>query len=224
VATGNDFATSVRARLQVDPGLPGPNRFVADLRDYDTGRPIQTSRVSLRFVSADRLDLGPSTLDLARTAKGTYEGQGSNLSLEGKWTVVVVVERGVNSVEIPLAVVVPTQPQRVRTIQAPGQPTLYSIDVSGGRVVDVYLDPGRAGLNEVHATYIDAAGGELPVPRLATMTASRQGTAPIALPVRRFGPGHFIGDATLGRGEWQLDIVATTAGGEVLRTRLTIRL
>ena len=224
VATGNDFATSVRARLQVDPGLPGPNRFVADLRDYDTGQPIQTSRVSLRFVSADRPDLGPSTLNLTRTSNRTYQGQGPNLSLEGKWNVVVSVERGVNSVEIPLTVVVPSQPQRVRTIQAPGQPTLYSIDLSGGRVLDAYLDPGRAGFNEVHATYIDAAGRELPVPGLATMTMNRQGTAPIALPVRRFGPGHFIGDATLGRGEWQLEIVATTAGGEVLRTRLTIRL
>ncbi|HET9000067.1 MAG TPA: copper resistance protein CopC [bacterium] len=223
-ATGSDFATSVRARLQIDPGLPGPNRFVADLRDYDTGRLIQAGRVSLRFTAADRPDLGPSTLDLTRTPSGTYQGQGPNLSLEGKWNVVVVVERGVNSVEIPIAVVVPSQPQRVRTIQAPGQPTLYAIDLSGGRVVDVYLDPGRTGLNEVHATYIDAAGGELPVPRLATMTMTRQGAAPIALPVRRFGPGHFIGDATLGQGEWQLEIVAATAGGEVLRTRLTIQL
>jgi copper transport protein len=223
-ATGNDFATSVRARLQIDPGLPGPNRFVADLRDYDSGQPIQAGRVSLRFGSADRPDLGPSTLDLTRTTSGTYQGQGPNLSLEGKWNVVVVVERGVNSVEIPLAVVIPSQPQRVRTIEAPGQPTLYAIDLSGGRVVDVYLDPGRTGFNEVHATYIDAAGGELPVPRLATMTVSRQGTAPIALPVRRFGPGHFIGDATLGQGGWQLEIVAATAGGEVLRTRLTIKL
>jgi copper transport protein len=224
VATGNDFATSVRARLQVNPGLPGPNRFVADLRDYDTGQAIQTNRVSLRFASADRPDLGPSTLNLARTSDGTYKGQGPNLSLEGKWNIVVVVERGVNSVEIPLAVVLPSQPQSVRIIQAPGQPTLHSIDLSGGRVLDAYLDPGRAGFNEVHATYIDAAGGELPVPRLATITMNRQGTAPIALPVRRFGPGHFIGDATLGRGEWQLEIVATTAAGEVLRTRLTIRL
>jgi copper transport protein len=223
-ATGNDFATSVRVRLQVDPGVPGSNSFIASLRDYDTGRPIVATRVSLRFGSADRPDLGPSTLDLARSADGTYRGVGSNLSLEGKWNVVVVVERGVNSVEVPLTFAVRSQPQRVRTIEAPGQPTLYAVDLPGGRVLDAYLDPGRAGFNEVHATYIDAGGRELPVPQLATMTVSRPGTAPSALPVRRFGPGHFIGDATLGSGEWQLEIVATTAAGEVLRSRITVRL
>jgi hypothetical protein len=101
---------------------------------------------------------------------------------------------------------------------------LYAVDLPGGRLLNAYLDPGRAGFNEVHATFIDAAGGELLIPQLATMTASRPGTAPMGLPVRRFGPGHFIGDATLGSGEWQLEVVATTADGEVLRTHLTVRL
>jgi copper transport protein len=224
LATGNDFATSVRVRLQIDPGLPGQNHFVAALQDYDTHRPIEAQRVSLRFTSADRPDLGPSTLDLAPASGGTYQAQGPNVSLEGKWNIVVVVERGVNSVEVPLVIAVPSPPQPVRTIRAPGQPTLYSIDLPGGRVLDAYLDPGRAGLNEIHATYIDAAGRELPVPRLATMTVSRPGAAPISLPVRRFGPGHFIGDATLGSGEWQIEMVATSSDGEVLRTRLTVRL
>jgi putative copper export protein len=224
LVTGNDFATSVRVRLQIDPGFAGQNRFVAGLQDYDTHRPIEAARVSLRFTSADRPDLGPSTLQLARGSDGTYRGQGPNLSLEGKWNVVVVVERGVNSVEVPLTVAVPSRPQPVRIIQAPGQPTLYSIDLPAGRVLDAYLDPGRAGFNEIHATYIDAAGRELPVPRLATMTVSRQGAPPISLPVRRFGPGHFIGDATLGSGEWQIEMVATSSDGEVIRSRLTVRL
>ncbi len=224
VAMGNDFGTSVRVRLEVDPGFPGPNRFTATLLDYDTGRAVVAPRVTLRFTSGDRPDVGPSTLALTRNPDGTYRGQGSNLSLEGKWNIAAVVERGVNSVEVPLVVAVRSQPQRVRTIVAPGQPTLYSVDLSSGRVLDAYLDPGRAGFNEVHATYIDAAGHELPIPRLATMTVSRPGKAPMMVPVRRFGPGHFIGDATLGGGEWQLEIVATTADGQVLRTHLTVRL
>jgi copper transport protein len=224
VATGNDFATSVRVRLEVDPGFAGSNRFIASLSDYDTGRPVGATRVSLRFTSADRPDIGPSVLNLSRSPDGTFRAAGSNLSLEGKWNVVVVVERAVNSVEVPLTFAVRGRPLRVRTIEAPGQPTLYAVDLPGGRVLDVYLDPGRAGFNEVHATFIDAAGGELPIPQLATMTVSRSGTAPIALPVRRFGPGHFIGDATLRSGQWMLDVVATTAGGEVLRNRIPVRL
>ncbi len=224
VASGSDFGTSVRVRLQVAPGFPGPNSFVASVRDYDTGRPVVASRVSLRFTFRERPDVGQSTLDLARSGDGEYHGQGSNLSLEGEWTVTVVVERGVNSVEVPLTLATRSRPLQVRTIEAPGQPTLYSIDLPGGRLLDLYLDPGRPGFNEVHATYISASGQELPIPRTATMTVSRGGQGPSPLPVRRFGPGHFIGDARLGPGDWELDVVATTVDGDVLRTHLTVHL
>ena len=115
-------------------------------------------------------------------------------------------------------------PLRIRAITAPGQPTLYSIDLPGNRVLDAYLDPGRPGLNEVHATFIDAAGGELPLPHLATITVARPGQVPEALPIRRFGPGHFIGDAQLGPGTWQLHIAATTEDGQVFQVDLPIRL
>ncbi|HLN11837.1 MAG TPA: copper resistance protein CopC, partial [bacterium] len=40
VATGHDFATSVRMRLEVSPGAVGVNRFTASVSDYDTGRPV----------------------------------------------------------------------------------------------------------------------------------------------------------------------------------------
>jgi len=224
VATGSDFGTTVRVRLEAVPGFPGPNRFTASLRDYDTGRPLEAGRVSLRFAAEDRPDVGASTLALARRPDGTYAGQGSNLSLEGRWNIAVVVERGNHSVEVPLAFSVRAQPQRIHTIAAPGQPTLYSIELSGGRVLDTYLDPGRPGFNELHATYIDAAGHEIAMPRLAAMTASAPGGAPIAIPVRRFGPGHFIGDARLGPGEWLLNIAGTTSDGEVLQGHLSVHL
>lgn len=224
VASGNDFGTSVRARLEVTPGFPGQNSFVISLRDYDTGRPVAAERVSLRFTLRDHPDIGQSTLDLARTRDGEYHGQGTNLSLEGQWTITVVVEHGVKSVEIPLTLTLRSRPQQVRTIEAPGQPTLYSIDLSGGKLLDLYLDPGRPGLNEVHATYIGASGQELPIPHIAIMTVGRPGQDRAPVPVRRFGPGHFIGDARLGPGDWQLDVSVTTAEGEVLATHLTVHL
>ena len=224
VASGSDFATSVRVRLEIAPGLPGPNRFVAQIADYDTGRPIAADRVTLRFAKPDRPDIGQSVLALGRTAAGTYEAQGTNLSLNGEWTIVAVVERGLNSVEVPMTVATRIRALAVRTIEAPGQPTLYGIDLPAGRVLDVYLDPGRPGFNEVHATFIEASGQELPIPRPITITAARPGGAPQALPVRRFGPGHFIGDAQLGPGEWQLEFAGTDAGGTVLEAPLTVRL
>src|SRR5207302_11144171 len=123
-----------------------------------------------------------------------------------RWTIVVVIERGLNPVEVPLALSVRAQPQRIHPIAAPGQPTLYSIELTGGRVLDTYLDPGRPGFNELHATYIDAAGHEIAIPRPAAMTASRPAGAPVTIPVRRFGPGHLIGASLLGAGEWLLTI------------------
>lgn len=224
LATGSDFATTVRVRVEVTPGYPGANRFVVSIRDYDSRQPIVADRVSLRFTSRDRPDVGASTLVLARSPGGNYGGRGSNLSLEGRWTIAVVIERGANSVEVPLTLAVRAEPQRVRTIEAPGQPTLYSITLSKGRVLDAYLDPGRAGFNEVHATYIDAAGHEMPIARPATMTVNRPGMPPTPLPVRRFGPGHFIGDAHLAGGAWQVTYSVTTSDGEVLRAHLTVRL
>lgn len=224
VASGSDFGTSVRVRMEITPGFPGQNQFAVTLRDYDTGRPVAADHASLRFALRDRPDIGQSTLELARAGDGEYHGRGSNLSLEGQWTITVVVERGANSTEVPLTLATQSTPQRVRTIEAPGQPTLYSIDLTGGRVLDLYLDPGRPGFNEVHATYIGASGQELPIPQLAVMRVGRAGQSPAPLPVRRFGPGHFIGDARLRPGDWQLDVTVTTTEGEVLQTRLAIHL
>ena len=66
IATGSDFGTTVRVGLEAVPGFPGPNRFTVSLRDYDTGRPVEADRVSLRFAAQDRPDVGASTLALAR--------------------------------------------------------------------------------------------------------------------------------------------------------------
>lgn len=224
VATGNDFATSMRARLSVSPGLPGLNRFTLTLRDYDTGYPVIADRVSLRFRSVGRPDLATSTLAMVRQRRDeAYRAQGVNLSLEGRWVVVAVVERGVSSVEVPLVVNLRSQPQKVRTIQTPGQPTLYSVELPGGVVLDSYLDPGRPGFNEVHVTFINVGGQELPIPGLAAIVASRRGVGRISVPVRRFGPGHFIGDATLTEGTWDIEVTASTADGRVLRARYQVR-
>ncbi len=223
-AAASDYATTVRVHLEVTPGDPGPNRFVARITDYDTGRPIEADRVTLRFTAPERPDIGASTLDLRRAADGSYQGQGTNMSLDGPWLVTAVIERQSTAVEVPLAVTARTPPRAVRILQTPGQPTLYNIDLPGGRVLDAYLDPGKPGFNELHVTFIDAAGGELPVPRFPEIVAAQSGTAPVSLPVRRFGPGHFIADAKLPKGDWRFDVIVTTASGENLRAHFTAHL
>ncbi len=223
VATGHDFATSVRMRLEVSPGIVGVNRFTASVSDYDTGLPVDANRITLTFSKPDRPDIGSSALDLLRTAPGAYRAEGTNLSLEGSWSISALVVHGLSSVDVPLTVTARSLPQTVRTIMAPGQPTLYVIDLGGGPQLNVYLDPDKPGPNEVHATFIDANGNELPIPAAATVTAAAPGQTPRALPVRRFGPGHFIADATFPGGTWNLEFSGISKDGRTLRAPLTVR-
>ncbi len=228
-ASGNDFATSVRATLEITPGYPGPNRFVASLRDYDSGKPVAADRVTLRFALASRPDIARSSLPLSDGTDGIYRGQGSNLSINGRWTVVLVVERGASSTEVPLAVTTRGRPQQVRTLRAPGQPTLYVVDFPDKRSLQLYLDPERPGATQVHVTFFDAEGKELPIARDITLRVSpgdRSASADqpaAALPVRRFGPGHFIADAVVEAGSVHLEVEAVDPRGETLRATLLIQ-
>lgn len=223
VVTGSDFATSVRVRLEISPGFPGTNHFALRVVDYDTGRSVAADHVSLSFRSAERPDIGGSSLGL-RPAGGVYSGDGANLSLGGTWTVTALLERASTSVDVTLAVTPKARPQTIRTIRAPGQPTLYGIDLEGGIVLDSYLDPGRPGLNEVHATFIGPNGQELPVPRIIAIAVGRTGRAAQPIPVRRFGPGHFIGDAQLTSGTWRIEFSGTAKDGTVLDAHLDVTL
>lgn len=223
VVTGSDFGTTVRARLEVSPGTAGINAFTLRLTDYDTGHPIAAQRVSLRFSSLDRSAVGASTLRLAASAEeGTFEGRGSNLSIEGRWRVVATVERGVNSVEIPLTVTLRTPPPVVETIRQPGQPTLYTVKMPAASV-QIYVDPERPGPTTVHVTFFDALGNELPVGPLAITATSARGEQ-TTLKIIRFGPGHFAAEGTLPAGDVQVQITASLPAEHVLRTSVPIRL
>jgi copper transport protein len=222
--SGADYATSVRVRLTVTPGTPGVNRFLAEITDYDAGRPVAADRVTLRFAVPDRTDLGTSSLVLRRTLPGTYEGQGANISLEGRWSVTVAIERGIRSVEVPLQLTAARRPDGAGVVRAPGQPPLHTVGLPGRRMLDVYLDPGHAGPNEVHGTFLDAGGRELELARAPTITAAGPRGRRIALPVVQEGRGHFYADGDFQPGDWDLEIVATTQSGEALRVRLAVHL
>ncbi len=91
--------------LLVSPGTAGLNRFTVSIVDYDTRRPVDDGLQTLEFTPSERPDVGSSGLTLRRTGVGTFAGEGSNLSLVGKWTIDVLVEGGgSSSVEIPLTV------------------------------------------------------------------------------------------------------------------------
>jgi copper transport protein len=212
LATGSDFGTTVRARLAVEPGEAGFNRFTAIITDYDSGAPVEADSVVLRFALASASGTGPSTLALPAVAAGTYSASGPGLAIDGIWRVVAVVTTRGAAVEVPLVLAtrVPAQPVDVNA--APGVPTIYTVHLDGRGSVQVYLDPGRAGANDVHATFFDAAGTALPV-QTATMALSTPGSAGRELNPRRLEPGHFVAGSTIDAGTIAVDVVGPAPDG-----------
>jgi len=135
VASGADFATSVRLTLTVTPGLVGPNTFTARVVDYDRHSPVPARRVALRFALPDRPELGTSTLELDRVGDGLWRGQGSMLSLRGRWTVTALVEAPAGAVTVPLQVQTRIPPELLQPPQSSGPPPPDPPDavVLGGR-------------------------------------------------------------------------------------------
>src|SRR5579862_264675 len=220
ILTGSDFGTSLRLRLDVSPGTAGFNTFKATVTDYDTGAPVASATgVTLRFAFPGRSDVGTSRLDLPEVAPGVFSATGSNLSLVGAWQVTALVVNGTASVEVDLQLVTRTTPATIDVNAVAGLPTIYTVHLSAGRTVQFYLDPGTAGANEVHTTFFDAAGNELPVQTVVMVLGPKGGPA-TALDPRQLEPGHFVADTTLAAGTYTLSVAGPAPNGDQLTTQL----
>ena len=124
---------------------------------------MPADRVSLQFDVPSQPSVGSSQLELVEQADRTWQATGTNLSLDAPWRVTVLVQQATGAVEVPLVVSPRPPPQNVQVQAAPGQPTLYTVTFPDGTQVQMYLDPGKPGPNQVHATYFDAKGNELPI-------------------------------------------------------------
>jgi copper transport protein len=215
VATGSDFATTTKVRLEIAPGAVGPNEFVAGVTDYDTGMPVDAGRVSLEFHYPLRPEVG-STLELEQAGDGTWRANGTSLALEGTWHVGVLVEGSSGSVEIPLLVTPRTLGQRIDVSRAPGQPDLYTIHLQNDLEIQSYVDPGVPGrTNQVHVTAFDAMGMELPL-RSTLLDIAPPDGRPFQPDLLRLGPGHVVANVNMSPGTWSFHITAETKDGQVL--------
>jgi putative copper export protein len=215
VVTGSDFATTTKVRLEVSPGTVGPNAFVAEVTDFDTGEPVAARRVTLTFSLPDRPEVS-SELELELGEDGTWQAGGTALALEGTWDVTVLVEEAASSVEVPLRVT-PTPPeQHVEVSHAEGQPDIYTITLEGGVSIQAYVDPGTPGrTNQVHVTAFGADGNELPLHHAMLQITPPGGPAfePVLL---QLSPGHFVANVQIEPGTSSFDIDVLTAQGEDL--------
>jgi copper transport protein len=209
--TGADFGTTTRVTLEADPGTVGPNRFTARVVDYDSGAPVDVDRIRLEFSAADRPDVGSSVLGLPRTGPGRYTGEGANLSLEGRWSVRILVPRGTEAVEVPLELTTRKPTQRVEVDRRPGLPAIYTVTLAGSSTVQIYLDPGRPGPNDLHVTFFDAGGAERPVDSLTGTATGPTGTT-TALEINRLTPGHFSASTNPVAGRWRYALAGSANG------------
>jgi copper transport protein len=222
ILAGSDFGTSLKLLLDVSPGMAGFNTFKATVTDFDTGAPLAAATgVSLRFTFPGRSDVGSSRLDLPAIAPGVFSATGSNLSLVGAWQVTALVVNGTASVEVDLDLITRTAPATIDVNAVAGLPTIYTVHLSAGRSIQVYLDPGTAGANEVHSTFFDAAGNELPVQTIVMVLGPKGGSA-AALDPRQLEPGHFVADTTLATGTYTLSVAGPAPNGDQLTTQLDI--
>jgi copper transport protein len=228
-----DFATTLRLHLEVSPGTAGFDTFKATVTDYDSAKPVQATDVTLRFRLPGRPDIGASTLRLPPTGDGVFSADGANLSLDGTWAVTALVDRGTASVEVPLELQTKLPLQQVDVNAVPGLPTIYTVHLASGRSVQVYLDPGTPGSNDVHATFFDAAGTELPIAAAdisVTPTSAPGAPSPApggspfpgSLAVRLLEPGHFVGTTALAVGSWEIRIDATAPDGQSAAAHLQV--
>jgi nitrogen fixation protein FixH len=213
VTSGSDFATTVRVRLTVSPGTVGTNAFAARVTDYDSGAPVDATSVQLQFSLPSNPDVS-STLDLRRASAGTWTGTGTQLSIDGLWSVDVVVQEPTTSTDVQLRVRTKLPPERITSVSAPGQPTVYTIALGGNLTLQTYVDPGKAGPNTVHYTFFQGQN-EQPISEAAARAESPSG-AQTDTKLLRFDPGHFGANVTLTAGRWTFFIDATTTSGRHL--------
>src|SRR5207237_3532793 len=113
----HDLATTTRVRLVVTPGTVGPNTFRASADDFDTGRPVDATGVTLSFGLPTHPELGQPTLPL-RKAGSSWTGRGTVLSMFGRWDVAVLVQEPTGGVAVPLTVQTRLPPEQITV--APG--------------------------------------------------------------------------------------------------------
>ena len=92
---------------------------------------------------------------------------------------------------------------------------------------ELTVEPAQAGPNELHLYLFDAKDGtQYDVARDLTVTAALPdgGIEPIALELRKAGPGHYVaGGAPLSpAGTWQLEMAARISEFDELRTRFDV--
>ena len=194
-------------------------------RTTTRGTPVAADRVSLRFAALDDPGVEPTGLALAAGPGNTYVGSGANMSFDGRWQVVVLVERGGGSVEIPLELETQLAPRSV-TVQ---RPTGQSAIVHGGSLArgadPIPAEPERPARPGSQIECFDFIGDPRIVDSMIVTIASRAADGQTRqVPVQALARGRFVADVTLATGVNTLAAVAHTPDGTRIRAKTVINI
>jgi putative copper export protein len=221
-ASGTDFATTVKARLVAVSDQPGPNRFTVTLEDYDSGEPISPERVSLRFSPIDDPAIATTTLALSKNAEGLFSGTGANVVFDGRWRVNVLIEQGAGSAEVPLEFEAKGRQRQQSTVQVPGKPAMYRIEVEPVAVVQLAPARERPGETELQISWYGNTTEPLAVRDMVVTAESRE--VPMhPLVIKRIDQHQFIASASLERGRNRIVVIARTDTGTRLRATFELQ-
>jgi copper transport protein len=224
-AIGHDFGTTVRARVAAVSDQPGANRFVVRLSDYDSATPVLADRVSLRFAALDDPRLEPTILTLAAGPGDAYVGSGANMSFDGRWEVVVLVERSGSSVEVPLELETQVAPRSVTVQRQAGQAPSYMVEIWRAGLIRFRAEPERAGPARLQIDCFDFIGDPRIVDSMVVTIASRtRDSRTIQVPVRALARGRFVADVTLTIGTNTIAAVAHTPDGTRIRAKIVMNI
>jgi hypothetical protein len=173
---------------------------------------VPARSVSLTFSLPTRPDLGTPTLELTRRG-ADWTGRGTVLSMLGRWDVTVLVQESTTSTTIPLQLQTRLPPEQCTVSPGTGgQPTVYTITLPGRDTLQTYVDPAKAGPDNVHFTFFQPTGNELAI---ASAKGSELTSAGVTRPLEliRFDKGHFVANVKLTSGTWTFMIDSTAKDG-----------
>lgn len=211
---GSDVATTTRVELTITPGTPGPNAFSARVLDFDSGQPADATGVVIRLVSLTHPDVSPVTLTLTRSGDA-WVGQGTDLSLAGAWRATVAVSEAARTIEVPLTVVM----KSAGATPPPGS-TFGTTTFPSGVSIQLHLDPGSAGSNQLHVTVTAPDGSALAAGHVIAVGIPEAGQPVTFAPQDGPGRGTVAVPVELAAGTWTIDVVVTTPDGRTFQADL----
>jgi copper transport protein len=221
--TGSDFATTVRTRLVVTPGTVGSNRFELHVADYDTGRPIDAERLTLRLSAISTPTLASSTVRLHEVREGTWAATSAAMSIDDRWRVAATIETSSGSTQLSMEMSPGEPTGRTTRSTAAGQPTLFTTRFADGGSIQSYLDPGTPGPNQLHVTVFDRNGHEVALHHVSLIAIPPDGPS-VALEALPFSQGHYAGNVELTAGTWTFEIRTLTHAAVSLDARFSQRI